>query len=650
MDKREKVVKYIVIALIVIGVVWIISSFINSTFHSDIVFNFKVDSIEIPVNSSQQIEYELNKNLSVNWKSDNNDVVTVNNGIITGVGLGIAMINGTVISDNKEFTRSCYVSTYYGEKNIELNEIIVPEGELFITKGDSYKIPIEYNPSSSYINSIDYNVVDNNIVTFDGTVIAKNIGTTEVSIIINRKINKTIVVNVIDEVINPTFSKAISDVQVAEESISLKLNETKKIEYTIEPNDAFIKSVKWESSDWGVVDVNENGVLTAKSPGKSIIKLTINNDYYKEIEVIVNVPVTGIALNSNPKLVMKAGNEEIIRTSVLPSNATNKKVKYTNSNPSSISVDQNGKITALSPGNGIITITTEEGNYQKVVTYTVNPRTGVINGTGDIWGYTSSIDQIPVRADLAFFQQLASKGKGILNGNIYIYSDSKRSYKYDISKSILTINQQEILMRMYYPKNVDLSMVNTFTFMDGTGPAVVNFGSFLGRLDRNPKDMSSSGIQILVSTTIPNKYNVDHVILSTEFVKSIVDQKPGVKNAVGGFSGSGWTAGDAANNGPYDRLVISNSRFYADKTTNVKNKEVIMYLPREDKVIVGTTTLNYMSSLGYTDVTLISNDTGVINTSRYSSKFLIVNPVGKTWAGHNSANIISAKVFSYACR
>ncbi len=361
------------------------------------------------------------------------------------------------------------------------------------------------------------------------------------------------------------------------------------------------------------------------------------------------ISVTGLNLESNQKVVLKVGQSEIVKVSVTPTNATNKKINYINSNSTLLSID-NGKITGLREGSGTITIKTDDGKYQKEISYIVNPKTGVINGDGGVWQYKSPQDVTPVRADIDFFKKLANSGKGSLNGNVYTYSDSKNSYKYDISKSVLTVDKNESQMRIYYPENRDLSTLNTFTFFGGTGPSTVNFGEYLGHLDKNPDELSSSGIIILVSHNIGSRYEADDAIIATEFVKSIVGQKSGVKNAMGGYSGSGQEAGKAANKGNYDRLIICNAGFSADLTTNLVNKEIVIFSPVNDKMSSQTgTALNNMRIKGYTNVTVISNSKMSENSSYYSN-FLMINPGSQMGNGHGYSNISKARIFSYECR
>ncbi len=647
MKKNKNIVIYIIVFFVIILLAYLL--FKDRISNKEIVFNIKNNNLEVQIGSNIKIDYELSEDLPIVWESENKDIVTVNNGFITGVGLGNTLVKGTIKNGDKTITQNCFVTSYYGNKTISLNDVVIPNGELFISKGDSYNLDLKYDPSDAYIYSIDYSVSDPNIVEFNGTVLAKEIGTTDITITINKSISKTITVNVVDKKTDPVISNKIKEINVDSEIITLKPGDTSKINYTIEPTDAFIENVDWESSNENVVTVMD-GELTAKSAGESVITLTIN-DISKEIKVLVEIPITGLSLSSNPKLVMKVGEKDTIKTTITPSNATNQKLKYANSNLSSLNVDDNGNITAVGQGNGTITISTMDNKHQVTINYRVNPKNGVVNNSADVWGYTSPIDKAPERADANFFKNMASKGKGILSGNIYTYNNGKKTYTYDLSKSSLSDGSKSVLMRMYYPKDVDLSTVNTFTFCNGTGSGAKGFVGILRALDDDHSKMKTSGIIILIASKDGKGYNQNEIMLATEFVKSLVNQKSGVKNAVGAYSGSGEAVGYAGHNGGYDRVVIFNSYFKPYYNLNLKNKEIIVYSPNNDKLQGATKdTIGSMIRNGYTNVTIISNNSTIINNTNYSSNYLIINPGSQMGAGHGYVNIPPTNVFSYACR
>ena len=78
--------------------------------------------------------------------------------------------------------------------------------------------------------------------------------------------------------------------------------------------------------------------------GLSIRPVLDNPDY---------VRVTGITLNKTALSLYTGQNEQLVAT-LIPSNANNKTITWTSSNSSVATVDQNGKVTAVSSGNAVI--------------------------------------------------------------------------------------------------------------------------------------------------------------------------------------------------------------------------------------------------------------------------------------------------------
>lgn len=90
------------------------------------------------------------------------------------------------------------------------------------------------------------------------------------------------------------------------------------------------------------------------------------------------VSVTGVTLN---KIVLQlyTGGSETLTATIAPTNATNKKVTWTSSDPAVATVDANGKVTAKSLGMADITVTTKDGGY------TATCRVGVVRRpAGDV--------------------------------------------------------------------------------------------------------------------------------------------------------------------------------------------------------------------------------------------------------------------------
>ncbi|PJI09331.1 MULTISPECIES: Ig-like domain-containing protein [Clostridium] len=101
-----------------------------------------------------------------------------------------------------------------------------------------------------------------------------------------------------------------------------------------------------------------------------------------------NVLATGITLNKTTDSLTlgQTGNTDQLTAKVTPDDTTNKAVKWTSSDKSIATVDENGKITAVKEGTATITATTQDGsNLSSSCTVTVAGATTIsLNKTSDL--------------------------------------------------------------------------------------------------------------------------------------------------------------------------------------------------------------------------------------------------------------------------
>ena len=90
----------------------------------------------------------------------------------------------------------------------------------------------------------------------------------------------------------------------------------------------------------------------------------IGTDYFEIVPQNTNptIAVNGISLNTNT-LNLATGASSQLTATVLPTNATNKSLTWSSSNPSVASVSNSGLVTALSSGTSTITATTQDGGF-----------------------------------------------------------------------------------------------------------------------------------------------------------------------------------------------------------------------------------------------------------------------------------------------
>ncbi len=80
--------------------------------------------------------------------------------------------------------------------------------------------------------------------------------------------------------------------------------------------------------------------------------------------------VTGVTLNETA-MSLKPGTTATLIATVKPESAKDKSLTWSSSDESIVTVDENGKITAIKEGTATITVTTKDGGYKATVTITV---------------------------------------------------------------------------------------------------------------------------------------------------------------------------------------------------------------------------------------------------------------------------------------
>lgn len=170
---------------------------------------------------------------------------------------------------------------------------------------------------------------------------------------------------------NLTASCSVIVTPIVAESISIKPNDhdmivgqTFEISVEILPLDTTDKSVLWESSNPEVVEVHENGTIIALNAGSSIITATSNSNPELHAECKINVSpvlVESITLDCSEKR-LYVGDTFEIHADVYPYNAADKSLSWISDNPEVVSVDENGKVTAVSVGEAIISAKSVDGS------------------------------------------------------------------------------------------------------------------------------------------------------------------------------------------------------------------------------------------------------------------------------------------------
>ena len=142
---------------------------------------------------------------------------------------------------------------------------------------------------------------------------------------------------------------------------NLQVGNTLKLVATVIPNTALLKDVTWTSSNTNIATVNQDGLVTGISPGKTIITVTTKDGKYSaNCEIVVKYFAQNIYLNFESST-LKIGETLQLISSIYPNEVENKSVNWESSNNQIASVNNDGLVEALNAGEVTISASTTDG-------------------------------------------------------------------------------------------------------------------------------------------------------------------------------------------------------------------------------------------------------------------------------------------------
>ena len=174
-----------------------------------------------------------------------------------------------------------------------------------------------------------------------------------------------------------TVIQPVVSITLNENSINLNPGMQFELVAMINPDDASNKELEWKSADESVAIVDQNGVVTgvdAGADGRQTVITVTSKDSGVSASCVVRVTkdVVGVELDCNYKRI-EAGREFQLTAVITPADATNKNVIWTSSDEKVATVDATGKVKAVSKGEAIITVTTEQNGYTATCKVVVRP-------------------------------------------------------------------------------------------------------------------------------------------------------------------------------------------------------------------------------------------------------------------------------------
>ena len=162
-----------------------------------------------------------------------------------------------------------------------------------------------------------------------------------------------------DNIWKPFFHVAVEKISFSNSKYDVQLNRELQLEPIITPAYATEDNFEWTSSNNDIASVDSNGVVKANRIGTCTI--TVKSPFDENVTASCNINVTPVYVTSfeitPTEWRGKAGERfEIIVTSMMPEDATNKTVTYSSTNDNIVRFDEDGYFSALRAGEATIVV------------------------------------------------------------------------------------------------------------------------------------------------------------------------------------------------------------------------------------------------------------------------------------------------------
>lgn len=311
---------------------------------------------------SAQVKPDDATDTRLTWSSSDKTVATVANGKVTALKAGSTQIR--VTSFEGGFQAVCNLTVKQHATGLDLSH-----STRTIYLGQTVTMTATVLPSDASDKSVTWASSNSDIVsvTQNGSVTANAMGEAVITATSNDGgFSKSCKVTVIEPLVPAT------SLTLTPKTMSLNIGESGSLELQILPNDCN-EILEWKSSDPSVATVNAGDIKALAAGTTTITVRGSNTSASATVTVIDPYAVTGVTLDRTT-LSLEMGKTATLVATVLPEDARDKTVTWSSGNTAVATVDQQGKITTVSPGTSQITVTTKDGSFSASCALTVVER------------------------------------------------------------------------------------------------------------------------------------------------------------------------------------------------------------------------------------------------------------------------------------
>ncbi len=298
------------------------------------------------------------------WISSDEEVATVENGVVTPVKAGSCEITAKSVKDGVE-------------KTVRLTVIQLAEEIRFFCRtpdlriGERLRVFATVLPEDTTDKSFIWSSADESIATIDeyGVITAVSGGDVQITATSCDE-------GAVKGIINLRVVEDITGITLDKTSVKLDVGDSLELVATVLPASAYDRSVVFESDNTSVAQVDENGTVTAVATGSAIITATTADGRFTATAEISVVKYPESIQLYKTEYSLLSGEKEKIQYTLTPDGITETAVVWKSSDDTVVQVSPDGVITAVGKGTTNITISIPDTDLFATVSVTVAQEAG----------------------------------------------------------------------------------------------------------------------------------------------------------------------------------------------------------------------------------------------------------------------------------
>ena len=345
----QKINKILIIICIIFTAVTCLIVATNPVLEDIYIDDIKV--YQLYINDSTDIKIAPNpsnsKITNVIWETSDSTIATVADGTVYARNIGEC----TITLKANGITKTCNISVI--PRPVSKIDLTAQNKNILI--GETLKINTNIYPYDATDKNLQWSSSDIDIATVDqdGTVLGKSAGSVTIYGKSSNNVSASITINVKEKIFPETIS-------INRTSLELIKNKTFSLICSLSPSNTSVKNITWISSNNEVATVSNSGVVTAKNAGVAKITGTTENGLTVSCTVQVSeITATGLFINNQTSLVgLNVGDKVQLSCKLLPTNTTDslENLVWESKDTQVVTVDQNGKLTAVGTGSTYIIV------------------------------------------------------------------------------------------------------------------------------------------------------------------------------------------------------------------------------------------------------------------------------------------------------